>query len=469
MIKNFTRFGFAALAASICLGAYAQQQLPNAGFEEDWGDCIPWTSTNNGTKKGSTPKPWTISHVIGISGLGKTEVGGQTEGYDSDYAVCLRNTANSFSSSQIVPGYVTLGTTWSTSGTSGFTPINKDGGTFGGIEFTDRPTAISFRYKRTLASSESTEQATVVAYLWKGTYTQKNVPGNIVMGDGTTTVDMVDRDRNILDMETTLGGEVTKTDDAECIAKINYAITGTADEWTECTIPFEYLSESTPEKINVIFCAGDYFSTSPVKNNELYIDDVKLIYAQEEDPAEVDKYPGTLTIDMGDGTITDEPVAATVEIQYTGDNQCTISLPDFTLALDSDSEPINLGDIVVYNVTVTPGSTEAKYEGEVKGLLLYNEMITADATVSGTIDNKGNAHFTINVLWTNANMPIYVEFNGTGKPGYGTSGVSAIDTDEADAVAEYYTIGGVRVNAGNLTPGIYIVRKGSNVSKIVVR
>ena len=102
-------------------------------------------------------------------------------------------------SSQKVPGYATLGTTFNTANTSG---NDKDGGTFGGIDFTSRPDALSLYYKRTQASG-STEQATVVAYLWKGTVTQNNV--RVSIGSKPTTVSMENRDRNILGMETAYG------------------------------------------------------------------------------------------------------------------------------------------------------------------------------------------------------------------------------------------------------------------------
>ncbi len=54
-----------------------------------------------------------------------------------------------------------------------------------------------------------------------------------------------------------------------------------AADWTECTLPLIYKSTTeTPEKINVIFSAGDYFTQpgSADKNNTMTVDDVKLLY-----------------------------------------------------------------------------------------------------------------------------------------------------------------------------------------------
>ena len=104
-----------ALVASANV-AYAQQ-LPNSNFDGSWVDCVPWTSKNNTKKQGVQPDGWCISHVIGMNGTGATSVGDKvTGGYDgSAYAVKLIHTANPYKKSEIVPGYISLGTSWATS------------------------------------------------------------------------------------------------------------------------------------------------------------------------------------------------------------------------------------------------------------------------------------------------------------------------------------------------------------------
>ena len=92
----------------------AHQQLPNNGFEENWGDCTPWTSGDNKKTKGTTPSPWCISQVIGMGGTGATITGEKVEGYNSTdekptSAVKVYNSPNSILASQTVPGYLTLG------------------------------------------------------------------------------------------------------------------------------------------------------------------------------------------------------------------------------------------------------------------------------------------------------------------------------------------------------------------------
>lgn len=51
----------------------------------------------------------------------------------------------------------------------------------------------------------------------------------------------------------------------------------------------------------------------------------------------------------------------------------------------------------------------------------------------------------------------------------GVQGIEDIVNDNANAPVEYYNIQGIRVNGDNLTPGIYIRRQGTEVTKVYVR
>lgn len=466
------KFYTALCAMAITTMAFAEgQQVPNGGFEEAWGDCKPWLPKGNTITTGTTPGSWTISQVVGMvivnNNAGATVVGEKTNGYESPSAVKLYNSSNSLVETQIVPGYITLGTPWNTS----VMGSQNDGGSFGGIEFTERPTAISFRYKRThgvcpedakdnvKATYNADEQATVVAYLWKGTYTQKDVPADITAFGTPNKTDMVDRDRNILSMETIKGGKVTPTEGAECIAKINYAIKGDAEDWTYLEIPFEYLSDATPEKLNVIFSAGDYFSTTPGKDNTLTIDDVKLVYATQEEPGERVTYNGLLNIDMevlGMGSM-DMPNQK-LYITPTGEGKCTLSILDLKLGEDQ-----SIGDIIVPNIAVTENDGVKEYNGT-GTVKLLGDAIVANAVITGTEDAEGNISLLINVSWSQPN-DIKVTFNGKKDP---LASIGSIDADE-NAPAEYYDLRGIRHNADTLAPGIYIKRQGTKTTKVVVR
>lgn len=255
-----------------------------------------WESSKWQIEEYTTPGPWCISHVMGMSGLGATVVGAKelTNGDESnpDYAVRLTNTPNPFMSTQVVPAYMTLGTSFASASVS---DLGKaDGGTFGGVAFTGKPDAIQFDYSRshtqagdTLYAAEvinSEEPATVVAYLWKGQYKQEAVPGETSLGK-PSTVTMYGRERNILDIKTTTGGAATKSDDAACIAKVVKSITGNVEGKLETmVVPLDYGkyagTDVQPDSLNIIFAASDYFGqrSKVGAGNALVVDNVKLLY-----------------------------------------------------------------------------------------------------------------------------------------------------------------------------------------------
>lgn len=251
-------------------------------FSGDWETCIPWDSKGNTESSGTQPKGWHISNVHTL--LGAVVAGEKAEGSNGT-TVAVKLT-NQDLLGQKIPAYMSLGTPWATAETY-FSKVRKaDGGVFGGLDFTYRPDAISFDYQRD--NSKKKENATAIAYLWKGTWTQTNVPGNTAVGFadyGTATkVTMTNRDRNVLGNETsaTLGDPATHTADAKLIAKLEQSISeSTKGTWKNMTIPFTYNDDTAvPEYINVIFAANDYFGdrNGIVAGNSLTIDNVKLVY-----------------------------------------------------------------------------------------------------------------------------------------------------------------------------------------------
>ena len=537
MKKIFTSL-FATAAVALTAGA---QQLPNNGFEEAWVECVPWTSAGNTTAVGTTPNSWKASNTS-PSGLSKI-VAKKVTGYNSESAVKVENASAIMG--QVVPGYIGLGTPWATSKLTS----NKAGGEFGGVEFAYRPDAIQFMYQST-----GNVQPTVLAYTWNGKFVQKDVSGEVTFGTAPKKVDMVDRDRNVIGMaDAPEGGEVTEK--GTLVALVNSRLEASSTDWTKGAVEFTYSDAAAPEKINVVFAADDYFSSSPTKDNTLTVDDVKLIYysrlkslkvngvdvagfdpdtysysveaAMPADasaiatecmgnsgsanaavaldaannkatvtvtnsnaggtdvdgetshvytinfkPAQTDEkaieYKGTLTIEMNGSDITDGGQDATIQITPNADKtECTFLLPNFTL------EGLGtLGDIKVDNVKMTQNDGVTAFKGRTEGMKLAEDAIEADVDVNGTCDAQGNVKMTIDVVWTNTPMgepmPIYVEFNGKGDP-IPSSGVESIESENADAPAEYFTIQGYKVNGNNLANGFYIVRKGNKVSKIYVK
>lgn len=356
------------LSVAVVGTSAAAQQLPNAGFQDNWGPCTPWTSNGNTKTQGTTPAPWTIAQVIGISGTGATIVGTQAEpGYQSTLAAKVYNNHNTVATNQKVPGYITLGTTWATSTGTG---NNKDGGTFGGLEFAYRPDAVSFLYKRGVdASNDPTgaQPASVVAYLWKGQTSQANVPGNNVMlAVSLKKVTMVNRDRNILGMTTAQGGAVTKSADFALIATVNENITTiNPDEWMPMVCNFKYESTTDiPTMFNIIFAANNYFDSENIKEgNSLTIDDVTLLYYSRLKSLTIDGKPVQLTDGVYEYEVESleniealsNGVSATVTVDKTADG-ATINVEN--VAADIDGKSAHTYTLVLKQ----SGSGEGKYE-----------------------------------------------------------------------------------------------------------
>lgn len=345
-------------------------------FEDEWVKCIPWDSNKNKFAVGKTPTGWCVSNVYTTA---KTfNIASRLDVYEdeSDYAVKLTNSSYM---GQNVPAYMTLGTSWATA--KGFGG-NADGGSFGGKEFTTRPDAIRFDYLRNTPKGK--ENATVVAYLWKGTYTQKNVPGNTAIVGDPKLCDMKDRDRSILGMPTDQGGDVTKTSDAECIATINYAITSSTNgEWETLTIPFEYKTNSTPEKINIIFAATDYFDRSKiVSGNSLCVDNVKYVY-----------YHSLSNIKLN-GTTIDGFNENRTEYTVKGNMSDYKNALDCTLKSANSTKVVNWNDAENFVTITVKGSNYAednesmtvytiKFEGTGTGI--HNVTSTSTNTANGAI------------------------------------------------------------------------------------
>lgn len=269
-MKNL--FTLLLLGGTLTLNA----QQVNGSFDGEWVDCTPYTGGSS-TTVGSQPQNWAISHVAGmklVTWMGQTVVAEKVEGFQGGYAVQLKNT---FQMTKTIPAYITLGTPWNTAQDWG--QAHMDGGTFGGKDFTNRPDGIKFYYKRTTANN-SDQPASVIAYLWSGTWHQSNVPVNVVSGTNPTREEMIDRDRNILNKETS-EGETPHTEDGKLIALIEESIQETPSEWTEYTAKFEYKDKNAiPEKINIILAANDYFgeASAVAKDNTLTVDNVELVY-----------------------------------------------------------------------------------------------------------------------------------------------------------------------------------------------
>ena len=279
MVKNYLKL--VALAAMFSANANAQQ-LTNSTFDAEWVECHPWEKGEYYNDAfGTQPEGWRVSNVPNslMPLVASEEVGADGEGK----AVKLENVSVM---GQVAPGYITLGTTWATAETQGFNIRNADGGVFGGIPFTFHPDAIQLDYKHDISKGE--EQMSMIAYLWKGTWTQDDVPSNTAIGlfkyGEATKVTMTDRGNNVLGKDCLQGGNITKTEDAALIASVETYIPDAAEEWTTLTAELdygEYAGQTVDvEKLNIVVSVSDFFGDREkiVDGNSVCIDNVKLLY-----------------------------------------------------------------------------------------------------------------------------------------------------------------------------------------------
>ena len=174
-------------------------------------------------------------------------------------------------------------------------------------------------------------------------------------------------------------------------------------------------------------------------------------------------YTGTLAIQIGEDSEATDRENTTIHFSTMSDGTYSLLLEKFG-ADPSDPTSNGLGDIQIDGITRNGNNLN----GFAPMLELMNGTIKANATLTGEFEGEDiTLHLDVNWLGEDGVTvlaPIYVDFTTIKNP-------SAIDSIDADnnAPVEYYTIQGVRVSGDNLTPGIYIRRQGSNVSKILVK
>lgn len=179
--------------------------------------------------------------------------------------------------------------------------------------------------------------------------------------------------------------------------------------------------------------------------------------------------PGSLTVDMGTGDILEGNGTGKVYIIPVSGNKVDFLLPDLTI--DLGNGPENLGDIEVKDVTTsTAADGTVTYNGTVENMSLLEGAINAKVVLANgegkscTTKPNGEAHFDIDVIWTDMNIPIYVTFNGH----LMASSIADLAADEA-AEATYFDLQGNRVNADALINGqTYIKRVGTTATKVII-
>lgn len=202
----------------------------------------------------------------------------------------------------------------------------------------------------------------------------------------------------------------------------------------------------------------------------------------------VEEYTGYLNVEMG-GSLIEENATSTIEILDHQNDYCTFLLPNLTIG-----GTLPLGDIRIFNVVITSVEGGNSYAGTVDDMILHNDMlgdIHAKVVLNGTIIGS-DVKMDVDVIWypgypnKEDETPIKVSFTsaplsgvesvaGDGVKVYAAAGCVVVEGTEG--VAQVYTVDGKQVAAEAvngkteivLANGLYIVRVGNKVQKVVVK
>ena len=319
------------LGATFGCGIQAQY-LPNTGFEA-WKEVCgsSYQSSKSGKsggaegfrqRPGTDPMDWNGSSVnqkvwaIFYSQEKQEELITQGVSRNGTKSVVLTNKFVGVGNiGSNAPAFITFGTPW----VYAVSTIEQcDGGVYGGTNFTFRPDAIRGWYKRT-PSTEGNENAHIIAYLWKGTYSSG-------IKSHTTNDIKEDVDRVVM-------GKESGTANGTLIASCDYGFaTTTNNDWQEIIVPLNYekgQENTIPEKMNVIISSADYWTRANIKDQSiLEVDDVQYLYysqlaelsydGKSIDGFSKDKYEYTITADYDESKLSAKAdgIGAIVEKSY---------------------------------------------------------------------------------------------------------------------------------------------------------
>lgn len=122
------------------------------------------------------------------------------------------------------------------------------------------------------------------------------------------------------------------------------------------------------------------------------------------------------------------------------------------------NNPIDVGNYVFYGCK----NLKDVYYASTNPISLVKDTFSAEAYTKATLHVREEALDLIRQIFP------WGLFSNTAI--YDFSGISDIEIDE-DTTCEVYTTNGVRVGDSivNLVPGIYIVRRGSDVQKLIIK
>lgn len=252
-----------SIVSILTMSMLRAQQLPDNHFEN-------WSSEYNGDKQ---PKDWHGSNVtqVGFKFTFLYQKPGRT-GY---CAYVADKEVGALGITEVGPGYFSLGNAWQY--LDGIDVSSATAGVEGGIQFTYRPDSVSVWIKRTGNNTDS-EDFHILYYSWTGTSEGTSYKAKDGSCSSTTHTNEESDIRIALD-----ANECKTTKNATQVAEGWYRARAKYDNWTQIKVPIYYMNDTKPAMCNMLFSASNYpnfrANSGLYKGNELYVDDVELIYA----------------------------------------------------------------------------------------------------------------------------------------------------------------------------------------------
>ena len=222
------------------------------------GDDFNGAWESDGDNQKVQPVGWHALSCNASGGFGSMKGGTVTKGGDDTNA--YPTIENIFAGSvvfgskmgYVIPGILSLGNPWIYVNTSYFTAVTGDLGVDGGVEFTGRPSKITFKAQYYNApTSDIDDAAHIKVYLWKGSAESTDI-------SGASHTD---------EMSAVLAGNAGVT----LIGSGELTIDNDIDAFETKEISIDYTSQEIPEKMNIVFCASNYLSKQPEKPLEVAV------------------------------------------------------------------------------------------------------------------------------------------------------------------------------------------------------
>uniref|UniRef100_UPI003FEF08E8 calycin-like domain-containing protein n=1 Tax=Candidatus Limisoma sp. TaxID=3076476 RepID=UPI003FEF08E8 len=330
-----------------------------------------------------------------------------------------------------------------------------DGGSHESVAFSNRPDALTLRYKK-----EGAEISHIIAYLWEGTF-KSYVPSSCdKKGNQTFGTQLEDVDRVVMGRQ----DDDKVLQKGTLIASLDEEITSVVSTWSTVVLPLNYKTTTVvPAKMNVVLAASDYWTRSNLKGDtKLYVDDVDFVYYSTLTSLKA----GSKTIALKDGVYnytvtgkmpTKKEVVATCKSQF-ADAAVAVDAANYKVTVtvtNQGGKDVDGATQHVYTLQYTAPVVK-QYAG-ILNVEMVGEDVIANATQEVTISyyNDNTCDFSLpNFMFAGNNIGnieipnVKVSEDAAGTKTFTDGEVEAMKLADGGIVAHVVLNGGTITSAG---------------------